>query len=524
MARLSWFVPRNIRRIPPLKVALIMRAFFVASDNGKAWSGKQEQQDKFSALLDQYGLKKGGKLRDKQSGGSRTYIAQLALLGLIFKDDQKFYYPTLAGLDMLDATEIVKTLQYQLLKLQYPSSYTLSRGSSIDAKFEIRPFAFLLRLAADPEIDGLSDEDICIPIIFGENDNSFERCRRLILESRLNGLKSVIPNSVELQQTSNRTNDHSELLDSLKSDVANTFSNYLDSTGLAVRRYVESNNRIFPHPDIIELLAEVDSKPLIKFSGQSANQADRQFGNRRGSFKDTRRDFKPQVPVLDSISGFIFNRFLSEVGLPATQTEIKAFADKLAKEFKVANTDVLDALSPILNNHDYSSGARLLDLSRGGHKTDLEFEKTVTKIFELDFGYDAKWTGTTQDQDSGRYMDIFVVDTGRNRCGIIDTKSKSNGPYNLPYPDRAKACDRYIDAARDLYGGRILDLSFVCYVSHQIASGAEKLALQIYEKKNVPVALISAYGLNWMRENSHFQKNSSAVTDFLSREPVNLIV
>ena len=501
-----------------------MRAFFVASDNGKAWTGQQEQQDKFSALLDQYSLKKGGKLRDKNSGGARTYIAQLELLGLVFKDSNGLYYPTLSGLDMLDATEIVKTLQYQLLKLQYPSTYTLNKGSAIDAKFEIRPFVFLLRLAADNDIQGLSDEDICIPIIFGENNKSFEKCKKLIIESRLHGLESVIPFSEELQQTSNKSKAHLDLLASLKSDVANTFSNYLDSTGLAIRRNVDSTNRIFPHPDIFELLNEVDSRPLIKFAGQTENQADLQFGNRRGATKDTRRNFKPQLPVLDSISGFIFNRFLSDVGLPATQTEIKNFADKLAQEFKVANSDVLDALSPILSNQDYYSGFRLLELSRGGHKTDVEFEKTVTKIFELDFGYDAKWTGTTQDKESRRYMDVFVVETGRNRCGIIDTKSKSNGSYNLPYPDRAKACDRYIDAARDLYGGKNLDLSFVCYISNQIASGAEKLALQIYEKKNIPISLMSAYGLNWMRESPHFQKNSMAVTDYLSRGPVNLIV
>jgi hypothetical protein len=502
-----------------------MRAFFVASDNGKAWTGQQEQQDKFSALLDQYGLKKGGKLRDNQSGGSRTYIAQLALLGLIFKDAQKFYYPTLAGLDLLDSNEIVKTLQYQLLKLQYPSTYTLSRGSAIDAKFQIRPFFFLLRLAADPEIEGLSDEDICVPIIFGENDKCFQKCKDLILDGRKNGFQSVIPNGLELQQTSNRTNVHSELLESLKSEVANTFSNYLDSTGLAVRRYVDSVNRIFPHQDIAELMAEVESKPLIKFIGQTENQADLQFGNRRGAFKDTRRDFKPQLPVLDSVSGFIFNRFLSEVGLPTSQTKIKEFADTLAKEFKVSHNDVLDALSPILSNHDYYSGVRLLELSKGGHETDLEFEQAVTRVFEIDFGYDeAKWTGAIQGKDHKRYMDVFVVETGRNKCGIIDTKSKSRGAYDLPIQDRLKAYEIYIDGARDFYGNRILDLSFVCYVSHQIATGAEKQAMKIYEKKNIPVSLVSAYGLNWMRENSQFHKNSSAVTDYLSKAPVNLIV
>jgi hypothetical protein len=525
MARLSWFVPRNLRRIPPLKVALIMRAFFIASDNGEAWTGRQEQQDNFSALLDKYGLKNGGELRDDNSGGSRTYRAQLALLGLIFKKDSNgFSYPTQSGLDMLEATEIVKTLQYQLLKLQYPSTYSLNPKSPIDRKFNVRPFIFLLRLAADPDIDGLSDSDICIPIIFGEHKQSYDKCKRLIIESRLHGLESVIPDEEALKQTTKKAQSHADRLKILKRDIANTFSNYLDSTGLAVRKYVDFTSRVFPHPNILELLNEVDSAPLIKFVGQSDNQADIQYGNRHGAFKDTRRDFKPRLPVLHSMSGFIFNRFLSEVGLPTTQTKIKDFADALAKECKVSHVDVLEALAPVLSNLEYSTGDRLLELSKGGHKTDVEFEKSVTRIFELEFGFDeSKWTGTIQGKDYQRYMDVFVVETGRSLCGIIDTKSKEKGAYNLPSTDRRKASE-YIDAARHFYGNRILDLSFIGYISHQIATGAERQALKIYEESKIPVSLISAYGLNWMRENPKFKQKSNAVTDYLSRAPVNFVV
>ena len=123
-----------------------MRAFFVASDLGAAWTGNQPQQDRFSELLDQYGLKKGGRLRDRNSGGARTYIKQLKMLGLIFRDKDGSFFPTQAGNDMLEASEVVQTLQYQLLKLQYPSSETLTGRSAIDDKFQIRPFVFLLKL------------------------------------------------------------------------------------------------------------------------------------------------------------------------------------------------------------------------------------------------------------------------------------------------------------------------------------------------------------------------------------------
>ena len=499
-----------------------MRAFFVASDLGTAWTGNQSQQDRFSELLDQYGLKKGGRLRDNHSGGARTYIKQLKMLGLIFSDETGAFFPTQAGNDMLEASEIVQTLQYQLLKLQYPSSDTLSGRSAIDRKFNIRPFVFLLKLAADPELNGLSDSDICVPIIFGENDAAFGLCKQLIIRGRENGLSAVIPLGPALLGTSTKRATQQRLIENLRSDVANTFSNYLESTGLAQRRICGSESRIFPQPDVLHLIEEVNVAPLIDFYGQGHNQADLQFGTRRGAVKDGRRNFAlTTLPVLESLSGFISNRFMAEVGLPATDIEIAQFVTLVAQELRVTPQDVYEALEPILVNKYFQTGQVLVELSKGGQKSAERFEKAVTKIFELDFGYEAQWTGRSTRLGIGGHMDIFVVETGRGRCGIIDTKSMK--VYDLPHQDLAKAATTYIDAASELYGSRNLDLSFVGYVSHQIGSGAEVRARELYDRKGVPVFLMSAYGLNNMRSNSAFQSQPANVTDRLSREPVTII-
>jgi hypothetical protein len=128
-----------------------------------------------------------------------------------------------------------------------------------------------------------------------------------------------------------------------------------------------------------------------------------------------------------------------------------------------------------------------------------------------------------QRERTGGYMDIFVVETGRNACGIIDAKS-SKYPYDLPHDDAAKCITTYIDAAGELYGNRNnLDLKFVAYISHVIGSGASTRAQDIYLSKGIPVSLISAYGLNFMRESSLYKGKPSAVTDLLSKNPVNLI-
>jgi hypothetical protein len=120
-------------------------------------------------------------------------------------------------------------------------------------------------------------------------------------------------------------------------------------------------------------------------------------------------------------------------------------------------------------------------------------------------------------------MDVFVVETGRNTCGIIDAKSSSK-PYDLPHNDVAKCINTYIDAASELFGNRgNLELKFVAYVSHIIGAGATTRAQDIFDKKNIPVSLISAYGLNFMRDSETYRGNAMAVTSLLSKNPVNLI-
>ena len=60
MSRQIWMFPRNKRRMPPLETALILRAIVVASKLGTTWGGDQEQQKKFTKMLEDYGLKKKG--------------------------------------------------------------------------------------------------------------------------------------------------------------------------------------------------------------------------------------------------------------------------------------------------------------------------------------------------------------------------------------------------------------------------------------------------------------------------------
>lgn len=522
--RQIWMFPRNIRRMPPLKTALIMRAMVIASELGKSWGGNQEQQNHFSKLLEEHGIKTGGNQVDEKSGGARTYEAQLLSIGLLYKDRVSGELSlTQAGEDMMNLNEPAQTFEYQILKYQYPSLYSMGRNVDIDKSIKIRPFLFLLQLAGDNELNGLSDEDIMIPVVFGRNDNSYELCKERILLARASGTSSAIPDDNSIRTAKTQKNSYQKRIKDI-ADIANTFRNVLQGAGLIEMRVIDKKVRIFPRSGIAPKLEEVATLPYVDFINQSAKQATMQYGRRIGQKKDTRRILMPSKnPELFSKNTAIVRRFLEEVELPVTQIEVDNFVAIMARELLVDKNEVIKALTPILSNPTEYSGARLLELSQGGNQCSEEFEKNVAKIFELDFGYgESTWTGRKKRNATGGFMDIFVVETGRNACGIIDAKSSKN-PYDLPHQDVAKCINTYIDAASELYGSRNLDLKFVAYISHVIGSGATTRAQDIYNKKNVPVSLVSAYGLNFMRDSTIYKGNAMAVTDLLSKNSVNLI-
>ena len=508
--------------MPPMETALILRAMVVASELGTSWGGYQDQQNRFAKLLEEYGLKRPGDQLDARSGGPRTYESQMSLLGLIYKDDDGRLKLTQAGEDIVAFNDTAATFEYQILKAQYPSAYSMASNVGIDTNITVRPFVFILNLANDPDLNGISDKEISIPVVFGKNSGCHDLCKRLILKMRSDGLESVIPDDMTIRTARTRNNSYEKRIQDIK-DIANTFKNVLESSGIADLKVADGEIRLYPRRDVVAKLKAIESLPFVDFITLSEQQATLQYGRRLGAIKDTRRVFMPSTaPELHSRSGFIYKTFLSEVCLPVSQIDVDDFVSRMTNQFRISRHQVLQALDPILQNPEQYSGARLVELSRGGQGAAEAFEKTVAKIFSIDFGYDVEWTGRTHRDGVGGHMDVFVVDVDNHHCGIIDAKSTNT--YELPHSDSSKAIATYIDAARELYGNRILDLKFVAYISHTIGSGAEIRAKEIYDRKRIPVSLVSAYGLNSMRSNNIYRNRAEAVTGRLSKNPVNLIV
>jgi len=105
-------------------------------------------------------------------------------LGLIFfQQSTKNLQLTLAGKAILDCENPVKILTNQILKYQFPSSFSLK--VKVSGRFKIHPFQFLLKIFSDSRIEYLTQEEIAkIIITEAETEKDFEKIISRLIEFR----------------------------------------------------------------------------------------------------------------------------------------------------------------------------------------------------------------------------------------------------------------------------------------------------------------------------------------------------
>ena len=168
-----WWVTRPKRKLNSIPDVL---ATFAELSLDQEWQGQRESHLSFEDSLEQAGLKRKGERRDQTGGGARTYKAWVASLGLIFTQESTGKIKlTLAGEAIMSGDSPVEVLKNQILKYQFPSSFSLSRGVQVAPRFKIRPFRFLLKLLSDSDIEYLTEEEIA-KIIVTKAENETDRC------------------------------------------------------------------------------------------------------------------------------------------------------------------------------------------------------------------------------------------------------------------------------------------------------------------------------------------------------------
>ena len=83
--RNTWFFTRPKRFLDTYKLIQLLISIRGVVKKNK-WKGNKEIQKQFTKEMEALGIKKEGNQRDKNSGGARTYYAQLKSLGLFHKN------------------------------------------------------------------------------------------------------------------------------------------------------------------------------------------------------------------------------------------------------------------------------------------------------------------------------------------------------------------------------------------------------------------------------------------------------
>lgn len=234
-----WWVTRPKRKLDSVPEILSCCAAVAQSSE---WQGNTYTHLKFEEELEKRGLKRVGERKDQRGGGGRTYFAWLSSLGLVYlQNNSGIVKLTEAGNAIVEGQDPRIILTKQVLRYQFPSPFSLSPSSSktrVTARFQIRPFRFLLRLLRDPRLDNyLTQEEIGRVVAVeadNESDKTFEHVVSKILEYRIDGVGSLSDDFFSLYAPStgkvNITHPYSHL-----DDLANTLINWLNYTGLIAR-------------------------------------------------------------------------------------------------------------------------------------------------------------------------------------------------------------------------------------------------------------------------------------------------
>lgn len=519
--RTIWMFPRNKRKLKPLEMVLQLRAY-ISSGGKSGLLKKQKRQDSFSKALNAHGLKKGGVLEDRRSGGARTYEAQFKALGLIYFRNGRLEL-TQEGQALADGTgSPAEIVQRRVVFFQYPSPYSLGSGVNMDKSVRIRPFAFLLELAADEDVDGLSVEEMIVPILYARSDRDFSDCKQSVLTARALGLRAVVKDDsrIRTKKTAGRT--YEQRLSDLK-DIANTFKNAMESVGLVSPSATLGTARFLPTPRALELVGQAKNLALLDFTKPDDTQNMRRYGKRPDSLKDTRKICAPSgCPKPACPEETVQELFLQRISATATEQQVSEFIEEMGEKFAVSALQVRHYLGDLLQKPERYAWSRLVGLAKGGLSTAGEFEKQVGTIFREDAGFVVAFTGQRKPkvERAGGFSDLYVATPDGLSCGLVDAKSTEI--YGLPHQDIAKMTQTYIPSVDELSGEGPTrpELAFVAYVSHTISKGAEKRAKHLHAVGGVPVVLCSVYGLNRLREDARYRHNPDAIVRLFTESSV----
>ncbi len=454
----TWWATRPKRKLNSVPEVL---AAFAEMSLDQQWQGQRDTHLSLEEALEEAGLKRVGERRDQTGGGGRTYLAWISSLGLVFtQESTRLLKLTLAGEAIMNGDSPVSVLKNQVLKYQFPSSFSMSRGVDVSPRFKIRPFRFILKMLMDERVEYISEEELA-KIVITNAENETKECYESVVEKLL-AFRNCGDRVLEedfFQRYAPKTGkvnpDHpfSHLM-----DIANTFINWLEYTQLAKRSEEDRLLRVIPEKiDEIKQIISVDP-PFID-RPQQHEYFQRKYGLDPKHQKDTRNLTQTQTITAKIIAEQKIKQAFVAESLKTPITKITSeLVDKIIQQTGLDGRFVEEALLKL-----YPHGAigsfmtEYFDMAFKGRDEATEFEKATVKLFREVFGFETHHVGPI-----GLTPDVLLLSDSEGYAGIIDNKAYSK--YTISNDHHNRMVHNYIEGFHNYYSSD-KPLSFFSYIA-----------------------------------------------------------
>ena len=474
-----WWVTRPKRKLN--SVPEVLSTFAELSLN-QQWEGQRTSHLSLEEALESAGLKRQGERRDQGGGCARTYKAWLVSLGLIFtQESSKQIKLTLAGEAIMNGDSPVDILKNQVLKYQFPSSFSTGRNIDVAPRFKIHPFVFLLRLLMDARIGHLTTDEMA-NIVIVEAENESDKCYEHVV-SRLIAYRNYGKTVLEADFADKYgVKEGSTNL----SDVANTMMNWLDYTQLTYREdgkmYV-----VQEHKEEVKEIVE-RSFPFID-RPMSHEYFQRKYGIDPKHNKDTRNLTNTKTITSKMLAEQQIMKAYIALSLTRPITAVDAFI----VESIASSTGLKEPLIIEILQKKYPRGSvgafmtKYYEMAFKGRDEATEFEKATVELFRDVFKFKTTHVGPI-----GLTPDVLLESEDAGFVGIIDNKAYSK--YSISNDHYNRMVHNYIEGLGNYYNGAN-QLAFFSYIAGGFGTNIDSQVKNITATTGVSGSCINVHNM-----------------------------
>lgn len=458
-----WWVTRPKRRLDSVPEVL---ATFADISLNQQWQGQRSSHIAYEDALEEAGLKRKGERRDQGGSGGRTYAAWLESLGLIFKQQSTGNIMlTLAGESIMDGDSPVDVLKNQILKYQFPSAFSVSRGVQVNERFKIHPFRFLLKLLMDDRIGYLTQEEIA-KIIITEAENETDKCYNYIVNRLLDYREkgdTILEEDFVIKYGPSRGSANPDHPYSHLEDVANTMENWLEYTQLCHRvdgKLVVLDDKRSEVRLILMNKASFIDRP------EEHEYYQRKYGLDPKHKKDN-RDLSKSKTITARI--ILENKIRQAyIGLSIKEPIISITSDLIDRISETTGAEKNIVEDYLQKTYPHGSiGAFMtsyFEMAFKGTEEATDFEIATTKIFDEVFHYDAIHLGQTGSKSA---PDVLLISDDSGYQAIIDNKAYSK--YSISGDHHNRMVHNYIEHIAN-YSKSGYPIGFFAYIAGGLIS------------------------------------------------------